>query len=237
MEAVRPLRRAAGRIARTVIRSSDPARPGLSPATTPMSRSFGLDRGTPIDRYYIEGFLRAHAARIRGRVLEVGDSAYSRRFGSGVEASEVLHAGPGAPPGARIGDLTQPETLPLDHADCFICTQTLNFIFAAGDAVRGAHRLLRPGGTLLLTAAGISQISRYDMDRWGDFWRFTTASLERLLRPAFGDALTLTSYGNVLAATALLQGLAVEDLPEPRLLDEHDPDYQVVIAAAARKSP
>jgi hypothetical protein len=33
---------------------------------------------------------------------------------------------------------------------------------------------LKPGGVLLATVSGISQISRYDMYRWGDYWRFTT---------------------------------------------------------------
>src|SRR5947208_3646362 len=47
----------------------------------PISFYFGFDRGTPIDRYYIEKFLSTQATHIRGRVLEVGDDSYSRRFG------------------------------------------------------------------------------------------------------------------------------------------------------------
>ena len=59
----------------------------------PVSTSFGCDRGTPIDRYYIEKFLAAQADLIRGRVLEVGEDTYSRRFGGGqVESFEVLNA-------------------------------------------------------------------------------------------------------------------------------------------------
>src|SRR5258708_1276969 len=38
--------------------------------TRPISTSFGFDRGTPIDRYYIENFLGRNAGDIRGRVLE-----------------------------------------------------------------------------------------------------------------------------------------------------------------------
>ena len=43
---------------------------------------FGHDRGLPIDRHYVEGFLARYAADIQGRVLEIGDDAYSRRFGA-----------------------------------------------------------------------------------------------------------------------------------------------------------
>jgi len=74
------------------------------------------------------------------------------------------------------------------------------------------------------------------MDRWGDYWRFTTASIDRLFRPVFTECVEVECYGNVLAATAFLQGIVVEDLPDPALLDDRDDDYQLVIAIVARKS-
>jgi SAM-dependent methyltransferase len=127
-------------------------------------------------------------------------------------------------------------TLPENAFDCFICTSTFNFIFDVQKAVEGAHHLLKPGGVLLATVAGISQISRYDMDRWGDYWRFTSASVKRLFEPVFKGGLAIESFGNVLAATAFLQGVAVEDLPEKTLLDQQDPDYQMLITILAKKS-
>jgi hypothetical protein len=56
--------------------------------TAPVSRWFGFDRGLPVDRRYIEGFLRRYSSDIRARVLEVGDSAYTLRFG----ATKLRHA-------------------------------------------------------------------------------------------------------------------------------------------------
>jgi len=204
--------------------------------TAPVSRLFGLDRGTPIDRYYIEQFLEAHASRIRGRVLEVAGSEYSRRFGADrVDRYEVLNATPGNADATIVGDLSDASTLPAGVADCFICTQTFNFIFEVRRAVEGAHHLLKPGGVLLATMAGLCQISRYDMERWGDYWRFTTASAERLFGEVFGPEVEVSAHGNLLAAKALLDGLAVEDLPHRDLLDAADQDYQVVITVVARK--
>lgn len=40
----------------------------------PVSRTFGFDRGKPVDRWYIERFLAAHADDVRGRVLEVAET-------------------------------------------------------------------------------------------------------------------------------------------------------------------
>src|SRR2546428_14003991 len=39
--------------------------------TSPISRLYGADRGTGIDRYYIENFLARHASDIHGDVLEI----------------------------------------------------------------------------------------------------------------------------------------------------------------------
>ena len=203
----------------------------------PVSKVFGLDRGTPIDRRYIDEFLLKNSHYIKGKVLEVGDSSYSKKFAGGkVTSFEVLHAVTGNKAATIIGDLTDPATLPENYVDCFICTQTFNFIFEVQKAIAGAHRLLKPGGILLATVAGISQISRYDMDRWGDYWRFTTASIDRLFRPVFTGGVEVETFGNVLAATAFLQGVAVEDLPDSSLLDERDEDYQLIIAIVARKA-
>jgi hypothetical protein len=204
--------------------------------TEPVSSIFGLDRGIPIDRYYIDKFLRQNSELIKEHTLEIGESYYSKRLGGEkVKALHVLHADPANKAATIIGDLTDTSTLPESAMDCFICTQTFNFVFDVQKAVAGAHYLLKPGGVLLATVAGICQISRYDMDRWGDYWRFTTASVQKLFEPVFKGGVQIESFGNVMAACAFLQGVAVEDLPDPSLLDRHDPDYQILITIIARK--
>lgn len=205
--------------------------------TVPISRVFGIDRGTPVDRYYIDQFLKGHSLDIKGRILEIADDYYSRKYGSDkVEKYEILHASTDSRNATIVGDLADVSTLLAGEMDCFICTQTFNFIYEVEKAVAGAHHLLKPGGVLLATVAGLSHISRYDMDRWGDYWRFTTASVQRLFEQVFGVNVDVKSYGNVLAACAFLQGIAVEDIPNSILLDENDPDYQVIITIVARKS-
>jgi SAM-dependent methyltransferase len=202
----------------------------------PVSSNFGWDRGTPIDRYYIENFFRKNAHLITGRVLEVGGSSYTRKFSGGkVESFSVLNVAPDNNAATIVGDLTNKATLPADTFDCFICAQTFQYIFELREAVEGTHYLLKPGGVLLATVPGISQISRHDMERYGEYWRFTTDSLIRLFRPVFTGGVEVSSFGNVLSTTAFLQGVALEDLPEPSLLDEVDDYYQMIIAIVARK--
>jgi SAM-dependent methyltransferase len=217
---------------------------------TPLDRAFGATRGTPIDRYYIEKFLSNQAGLgeyirgdIHGRVLEIGGADYTRRFGgwngrpSGkVSASDVLDPDPGNSDATIVGDLTQPEKLPAEAYDCVICTQVILFIYDIHTAIRALHQMLRPGGVLLLTVGGVSQICHPDADLWGDYWRFTSLSVRRLAEEVFdAQNVTVRTYGNVLAASAFLYGAAAEDLKQWEL-DSHDPDYEVTIALRAVKS-
>jgi len=199
----------------------------------PFSRVFGFDRGQCIDRYYIEHFLAQHSADIRGRVLEVADSEYTRRFGGDrVTHSDVLHVSR-TRRATLVADLTRTNQFPHDAFDCIILTQTLQVIYDIKAAVSTLSRILKCGGVVLTTVPGICQISRYDMDRWGDFWRFTTLAARRLFEEAFpAENVEVKAYGNVLAATAFLYGLVAEDLRDEELLDS-DQDYELLITVRA----
>ena len=202
----------------------------------PISSVFGVDRGQCIDRYYIERFLANHTRDIRGRVLEIADNNYTHRFGRDrVTHSDVLHLVEGNHKATLIADLTHSEQFPQDAFDCIILTQTLQHIYDIRAAVRTLHRILKPGGVVLATLPGISQISRYDMDRWGDFWRFTTLSARRLFAEAFPPQnIKIEAFGNVLAAASFLYGVAAEELREEDL-NYADRDYELVITVRAWK--
>ncbi|MCQ3937016.1 MAG: hypothetical protein DPW18_08230 [Chloroflexi bacterium] len=202
---------------------------------TPVSREFGFERGTPIDRYYIEAFLARHANDIQGHVLEVGDDTYMRRFGGGrVTKKDILHVAEGSPAATIVADLARANHIPSNRFDCIILTQTLHLIFNVQAAVETLCRILKPGGVLLATFPGISQIS---VDEWADswYWSFTIHSAHRLFQNTFpAENLEIQSYGNVLAATAFLQGLAAEELDRAEL-DYCDSHYQTLIAVRAVK--
>jgi SAM-dependent methyltransferase len=202
---------------------------------TPLSVVFGYDRGQPVDRYYIENFLARHAENIRGRVLEIGDDTYTRRFGGNrVTACDMLHVTEGNPQATIVGDLAHAHHIPSDAFDCIILTQTLQLIYEVHLAVQTLHRILKPGGVLLATFPGISRISQ---DEWGDrwFWSFTSQSARRLFEERFpAPYIAVEAYGNVLAAAAFLYGLAAEELRQEEL-EYHDRYYEVLITLRALK--
>lgn len=74
--------------------------------TEPISRKFGFDRGCPIDRYYINSFLKQNQSLITGSVLEIAESTYSKQFGHDIASYEVLHYDDSNKKATIVGDLT-----------------------------------------------------------------------------------------------------------------------------------
>jgi glycosyltransferase involved in cell wall biosynthesis/SAM-dependent methyltransferase len=213
--------------------------------TRPISSHWGWDRGLPVDRYYIEAFINAHAEHVRGRVLEVGDDRYSGQFANErIERVDILHVVDGNPKATIVGDLATASHIPSDTFDCIILTHTLQYVFDLDAAFRTLRRILKPGGVLLVTVPAISRTEEglhtprlEQADRWRTswYWNFTRTSLARLASEHFPpDHMKVESFGNVWAATAFLYGVAAEEL-SPEALSDYDPAFAVVVTLATRK--
>jgi glycosyltransferase involved in cell wall biosynthesis len=202
---------------------------------TPISRQFGFDRGLPVDRYYVERFLSVNRSSVLGRVLEIGDDTYTRRFGSDrVTKADVLDVTSANSKATFVADLNCPVDIPSDTFDCVIFTQTLQLIHNAKDALHTLYRILKPGGVLLATLPGITQTIQ-DSGRQDWCWMFTEVLARRLFTDVFPPGnVRIDVAGNVLTATAFLYGLAAEELRQDEL-DYRDPDYQLLIAIKATK--
>ncbi|MCF6153864.1 MAG: glycosyltransferase [Candidatus Brocadia sp.] len=202
---------------------------------TPISREFGFDRGTAIDRYYIENFLASNANHIRGRVLEIGDDSYTKKYGGiNVTIRDVLNVLGSTPGTTIVGDLTSAEHIPSEIFDCMILTQTLHIIYNFQAALQTIYRILKPGGVVLATFPGISQIS---IDQWNKYWcwSFTALSAQRIFGEVFPEEnVSVRAFGNVFATTAFLHGLALQEL-QTNELDYYDPDYELLITVRAIK--
>lgn len=200
----------------------------------PLCNHFGYSRGLPIDRVYIERFLHEHRGDVQGVVLEIGDNAYTTRFGGArVARSEVLDVNAKNPRATLIVDLESAPQLAGEQFDAIILTQTLQLVFNVQGALRILLQLLKPGGVLLVTVCGVSSVGRNveESSRWS--WSFTSYSLRRLLEAEFGHV-TVSPYGNLLTSIAFLHGLAAGDLTDSEF-SAVDDAYPVVIAARAER--
>ena len=201
----------------------------------PISSKFGLDRGTPIDRYYIENFLRHNFKDFVGVGCEIEDDFYLNMFGENLTEKYIFNIEKNSHKINLTGDLSNQSSLVENSIDIFVLTQVLPFIFDYQNALYGVRHMLRNNGVALITVAGISQISRYDMDRWGDYWRFTNKSIAELCKKIFGNAnVEVMTYGNVYSACSFLYGMSAEELTS-RELDYLDENYQVTIGVRVVK--
>jgi SAM-dependent methyltransferase len=126
--------------------------------------------------------------------------------------------------------------LPSEAFDCIIFTETLHLLYDFRAGLRTLHRMLKPGGVLLVTFPGITIVARPDDRGNAWFWSFTELSARRVFEETFpGSGLAVEARGNVLSATAFLWGLATSEL-EPDELSHRDPEYPVTIGVRAVKS-
>lgn len=222
------------RSARRETRWRRPRRLGELRRTTPFG-TWGESRGGPVDRYYVERFVESHAEDVRGRILEIAGDEYTRRFGTGVTSLDILDIEPDNPRATFVGDIADAPAVPDDAFDCVFVTQLLPFVWDVPGAFATAHRILRPGGVLLVTTPGLCRIAPVEAERYGHWWNFTAMSMRRLASERFGDEnVEITTYGNVLTATAFLFGLGLWDL-KPEELSHRDPAFEVTIGVRAVK--
>jgi SAM-dependent methyltransferase len=201
----------------------------------PFSNDFGYDRGGPVDRFYIEGFLDENRQYVYGNVLEVGDNEYTMRFGSrAVSQSDILHVDASNPKATYVGDITNIPQIPSGIFDCIIFTQTLHLIYDFKSALSTCYRILKPGGCLLLTVPGITPIDRGE---WKDYWlwSFTDTAMSKLMTETFnGSQVDIKTYGNVFVASGFLYGMGLTEFPK-EALQVHDQGYQIIISVRAIK--
>lgn len=192
----------------------------------PLDRHYGMGRGVPIARSYINRYMSGIAGCVRGRVLEFGAPTYSAAFDC---TSETISIDESDQP-TLLMDICDPAVVRLKGGsyDFIICTSVLHLVPDPRQAVDNMHDLLKPGGTLLLAEKMISIV-----DPWLsaiDKWRFTPTGLRALL--ARFSEVKVEAFGNLYTMCAYLSGMAVHEVPQEKL-DYHDPSYPIISIASA----
>jgi len=214
---------------RCLLRGYELPRWGNLRRTKPFSETFGFERGTPVDRYYLHRFLLDHRALITGDVLEVQANSYTKRFGHDLGRTDSFDIVPLFTP-TYVTDLAHSEHVLPDAAyDCLLLPQTLPHLRELDLCLHHALRVVRPGGVILASAAGLIPLTG-DVP---DYWRLSPDGWREKLVSAW-PAAEVKGYGNCLSAVAAQLGLALEELSEAELA-VHDPRYPVLTTIVCRK--
>jgi SAM-dependent methyltransferase len=198
----------------------------------PLVPGWGWERGTPIDRYYIAGFIQEHAGAVRGRVLEFGLPDYQEFFDPArIEQYDIIDVVQRNEHVTIIGDIQRVPQIADATYDCIVCTQVLLLVPDPRAAASELHRILKPGGLLLLTLPQVAlTVPKGEFP--ADYWRFTEDSVRLLLAP-FSEV-RVTAHGNPIGIFCFASRIVVEDI-SPATLDWNDPRFSHHLNAYARK--
>jgi hypothetical protein len=209
------------------------ARVRLTVGVRPIRPPWGVDRGRPpINRYYLKQFLQEFSSDIFGHCLEFQADDYTSRFGGErITILDILHKEEGNKRATIVADLTKPNRIPSDQFDCIICTYVLHLIFDLDKTVSELHRILKPGGVLLVAVPFLDRIYPH----CHEIWRFTPEGLHLVLARAFGaENVSVRAYGNSLTAAGAIRGLAAHEFTKAEL-NFHTPESAVGVFARACK--
>jgi SAM-dependent methyltransferase len=202
--------------------------------TRPFSETWGFERGTPVDRMYMERFLERHAGDVRGEALEVMNADYLHRYGgSRITRAHVVDIDPDNPLATIVADLSEPGSLPADSFDVVVLTQTLQLVPDVRAALENVWTSMRPGGVLLVSVPTITPVDR--TSRGFDRWRFTVDGLRTVISQACpGAEIDAEAFGNASAGVAFLMGITMEEM-KTRQVETFDPDVAILACARVRK--
>jgi hypothetical protein len=216
---------------RCILRGKRLARWGNLRTPEPFSTNWGLDRGTPVDRFYNDRFLEANRNLITGRVLEIQSPVYTRRYGVGVEHVDSIDIDERFQPTILCDLAEMDRQIPAASYDCFLLPYTMMFVRDLEPALRNALRVVKPGGTILATTSLLSP----SLAEYPEYWRMTAAGWRALLERVWaGCDIQVAAYGNSVAAVASILGLAQEELTTQEL-ERNDPRFPVVITILCRR--
>lgn len=198
--------------------------------TRPFSANYGFERGQPIDRHYLHTFLESHRPLIAGDVLEVQGTSYTERFGHDLTRVDCFDVDPRFAP-TFLCDFAHADGVIPDRAyDCLLLPNTLPHFRELDRCLATAVRVVRPGGVILASAAGVLPLT----GDAPDYWRLTPDGWREKLSAAWpGATLDVRGHGNCLAAVGAQLGLAFEELSAAEL-DVQDPRFPVLTTIYCR---
>ena len=152
---------------------------------------------------------------LAGRVVDVGcgHKPYRALMGPGV--TEYL--GVDHPDGDADADVrAEAHALPFPDEvfDAAVSFQVLEHLREPARCVREMHRVLRPGGRVVLTAPGVWPA--HEIPR--DYWRFTRYGMEALLRDAGFTEVRVVALGGFWSALGQMANLELNRTAPGRAL-------------------
>jgi len=198
----------------------------------PLSRNFGVERGTPVGRYYVEQFIQSNCNDVQGDFLEFGATARYKKYFNNYDTYDTISVlnEQGI---TYIADIHNIDELPDKKFDCIVCTQVFEHLKNPESAAKSLYFLLKEDGILLFTAPFINNVHGCP----NDYRRFTLDGCRLILEGAGFVIDQIDFGGNCMVSTGSLLGMVVEDFTAQDLdLKDSVYPYNILIRAVRSKS-
>jgi SAM-dependent methyltransferase len=167
-----------------------------------------LDRHSMVDDWRAWGYsavtlalwraARPTTAAVRGRVLDAGSGRGGWRDvirSGGAEYESIDFAPRGGDRPTWVGDVMRMPQVPDERYDAVVSHQVLEHLPRPWEALAEFHRVLRPGGALVISVPHLSR--RHELPH--DYFRFTQEGLASLLRDARFENIVVEPVGGLLS--------------------------------------
>lgn len=208
----------------------------------PLERAQGSLIGKSVKRFYTDDFMQKNRQFICGIVGEMEDRRYTRLFGDEklIQESYIVEYHANFSKDEKFGldmDLSTGEGVTPEKFDCFICTHTLSYILDVENAVKCLIKMIKPGGTLLLTFAGmIHRASAQELDKYKPAYGILPNTICTILASYDHEIkYSMEVYGNIKCAVANLYGIPSDGFTEEELL-KRDEDYPLIVGVKIQKN-
>ena len=127
--------------------------------------------------------------------LGAGDSPFADIIASRAQRYDTLDVTTEKQPVTYVSDIQHMPEVPSERYDVAVCLQVLEHVPNPGAALRESHRILRPGGHLILSVPHLSRLH----DEPHDYYRYTNHGLTYLAKQAGFCVEKVIPYGSVFS--------------------------------------
>jgi SAM-dependent methyltransferase len=134
---------------------------------------------------------------LHGRVIDLGSGTmpFKGLLGDQVMSYDTLDIAPRSEMTTYVGDIQDMQMIQDASYDSAICLEVLEHVPSPQRAVREVHRILEPGGFVIVSVPHLSRLH----DEPHDYYRFTKYGLRHLLETAGFEVLELREKGGLVA--------------------------------------
>lgn len=171
--------------------------------------------GTTYALWRVAGPLTARVSK--GLVLDAGSGRGAWKAvieGAGATRESADIAPKAGESLTHLADLTDMPQVPTHRYDAVVCHQVLEHVRYPARAISELHRVLKPGGGLVLSVPHLSRLHELPHD----YFRFTPNGIRLLLEEAGFEIVEMQAYGGLLTfahhqLSAVILGLAAAVRP------------------------